>query len=475
MTRIWAALRRNPIVFPLALIAAVGMVFISEGAYWRSVRSLDALGGVTSARWNIQGLERGLVDAQSAQRGYLLTGHGAYLETYARALLRIDESLRALDRYYAPGGESERDALSASGDDAGHRRDLAAVHALAETQLTELALTIRLMQQGQRQASMAIVESDIGRQKMVAIRALTARLLEQESLNVAEGRRNVYSNLMLSRVGIAALSAVSLLSLAFYLRQASALRAQQLEIKRRVQAERDRLEIEVRQRTAELTELTQHLQTAREDERNRLARNLHDELGALLTSAKLDAARIRSRLAGTAPEALERLAHLVDTLNSSIALGRRIIEDLRPSTLANLGLVATLEILAREFAATTGLELHCALSAVRLDASAELVVYRLVQEAITNIGKYAQASQVWLTLAAQDGRVRVSVRDDGIGFDTHAKPNSAYGLLGMRFRVEAAGGALSLASEPGQGTLIQVTLPESQPARPEDPPPTIAS
>ena len=108
-------------------------------------------------------------------------------------------------------------------------------------------------------------------------------------------------------------------------------------------------------RTAQLTELTHHLQTAREDERHRLARDLHDELGALLTSAKLDAARIRSRLAGTAPEALERLAHLVATLNSSIALGRRIIEDLRPSTLSNLGLVATLEILAREFAERSGI------------------------------------------------------------------------------------------------------------------------
>jgi signal transduction histidine kinase len=117
------------------------------------------------------------------------------------------------------------------------------------------------------------------------------------------------------------------------LRQTAALRSQQLELKRSVQAERDRLEAEVGQRTAQLTDLTRHLLTAREDERNRLARDLHDELGALLTSAKLDAARVRSRLAGSAPEALERLSHLVETLNSSIALGRRII-DLRPSTRA---------------------------------------------------------------------------------------------------------------------------------------------
>jgi signal transduction histidine kinase len=229
-----------------------------------------------------------------------------------------------------------------------------------------------------------------------------------------------------------------------------------------VQLERDRLEIEVAQRTAQLTELTRYLQTAREDERNRLARNLHDELGSLLTSAKLDAARIKSRLAGTAPEALERLAHLVQTLNQSIALGRSIIEDLRPSTLGNLGLVPTLEILAREFADQTGIAVECALSPVKLNASAELMVYRLVQEAITNIGKYARARRVWVNMFARNGEVEVSVRDDGVGFDTDAPTKSAFGLLGMRFRVEAEGGKLTLLSSPGQGTRVVVKLPESR-------------
>ena len=256
-------------------------------------------------------------------------------------------------------------------------------------------------------------------------------------------------------------SACSLLALVMYLRQTSALQRQQEEQQHLVQAERDRLEIEVARRTAQLTELTRHLQTAREDERARLARDLHDELGALLTSAKLDAARIRSRLAGSAPEAQERLAHLVETLNSGIALKRRIIEDLRPSALSNLGLLATLEILAREFAEQSGIAVHCAFAPVTLEADAELVVYRLVQEAITNITKYARARQVWLGVAAHDGHVEVSVRDDGVGFDTGVQPNSAHGLVGMRYRVEAEGGTMAVVSAPGSGTEIRVSLPQS--------------
>lgn len=103
---------------------------------------------------------------------------------------------------------------------------------------------------------------------------------------------------------------------------------------------------QVAERTAELTELTRHLLNAREVERNRLARNLHDDLGALLTSAKLDVARLKPRLGSGSPEALELLAHLVGKLNACVALGRNIIENLRPSALSNLGLVTALEILA---------------------------------------------------------------------------------------------------------------------------------
>jgi signal transduction histidine kinase len=90
-----------------------------------------------------------------------------------------------------------------------------------------------------------------------------------------------------------------------------------------------------------------------------------------------------------------------------------------------------------------------------------MTVYRLVQEAVTNITKYAQANHVWLSLATRDDQVEISVRDDGIGFDTALVPRSAYGLLGMRFRVEAQGGTLKLVSAPGQGTLIEAILPIS--------------
>ena len=441
--------KRSPFVVPLACLATAAMVFISEGSYWQAAGTLDALGSMATARLYIQSLERHIQSAETGRRIYLMSGDGEYRKPYDNALVEIGESLGFLRRHYSadPNASAAVSALS-------HAIDIAR---------SELALSMQPFDASQRKTSTEIARNAIGKEQTDAIHALSAELLEQESRSVEAGRSNIYQTLMLSRIGVAVLSGFSLLALALYLRQGALLDRQRQEQQHLVQVERDNLEVVVVQRTAQLTELALHLQTAREDERGRLARDLHDELGAFLTSAKLDAARIKSRLAGTAPEALERLGHLIETLNSGIAMKRRIIEDLRPSALDNLGLVVALEILAREFAEQSGIDVHQALEPVELEADAELVVFRLVQEALTNIAKYAKAKQVWISLGMQAGQVLVSVRDDGVGFDTTARSTSAHGLVGMRFRVEAGGGSLILQSAPGTGTSIRVSLPAATP------------
>ena len=438
--------QRSPVVVPLACIAAVAIMFVSEGSYWRASDVLNEMESMTATRTTVRQLQVSLLDAETGQRGYLLTHRKEYLQPYLSALPVIDESFRILE---AEHGQQEDS-----------RAALAQMRVLVESKLAELKTTIQRFEAGRQDEAMQLILDNSGKAQMDEFRVVVADLLRFEAQHFSARRSVLHQTLLISRIGLAALSAISLLALFLYLRQTLTLKQQQLDLKRTLELERDRLELEAVQRTVQLTELTRHLLTAREDERGRLARNLHDELGALLTSAKLDAARIKSRLAGTSPEALERLAHLVETLNASITLGRDIIEDLRPSTLSNLGLVPTLEILVREFAEAKGLKVNCALEPVRLSAATELVVYRFVQEAITNISKYAQARQIWVSLGLVGGAVQAAVRDDGVGFDAKAKPKSAYGLVGMRFRAEAEGGHLTVISTPGRGALVQLSLPE---------------
>jgi signal transduction histidine kinase len=437
--------KRSPFVVPLACLATAAMVFISEASYWQAAGTLDALGAMATAQLHIRDLERDIQSAETGRRRYLLSGDSEYRKPYDDAIIEIGESLGFLRRHYSADPKAST--------------TVSQLTSTIEVARSQLASSMQPFDAGKPKTSGEIARNAVGKKQMDAIHTLSADLLEHEARSVAAGRSSIYQTLMLSRIGVAALSGFSLLALALYLRQGSVLDRQRQEQQHLVQVERDRLEVVVAQRTAKLTELALHLQTAREDERGRLARDLHDELGAFLTSAKLDAARIKARLAGMAPEALERLAHLVETLNSGIAMKRRIIEDLRPSALDNLGLVAALEILAREFAEQSGIEVHQALEPVELEADAELVVFRLVQEALTNIAKYAKAKQVWVSLAMQEGQVQVSVRDDGVGFDTTTQSASAHGIVGMRFRVEAEGGSLTLQSAPGRGTLIRVSLP----------------
>ena len=440
-----AIVKRSPFIFPLACIATAAMMFVSEGSYWQSVDAMNEMENRQTARVAIVGLAQSILDAETGQRGYLLTDRKEYLEPYSVALSDIEDVFVVLERHYGP----DPDARAALGQ----------LRGLTQTRMAELARVMQMHQSGDVQGAREQIFSGAGRRDMNAIRSTSESLLAVETMRVAASRDGLYRTMMLSRIGVATLSAISLLGLYFFLRQSATLKARDTEIRRLAQSDHDRLEREVRERTAELTELTHHLQTAREDERSRLARNLHDDLGSLLTSAKLDAARIKPRIAVKAPEALELLTHLVGTLNSSVALGRRIIEDLRPSALVNLGLLPTLEILAREFTAQSGVAVLTELEPAALNASAELMVYRLVQEAFTNIVKYAQAHQVWLTVQSRGGNLEVCVRDDGVGFDAHARPGSRYGLLGMRYRVQAEGGQLAVTSKPGQGTQVLARLP----------------
>lgn len=438
--------------FAAAALVALALLVISETAYWQSTRSLRELGTLATARIHLLNLSRRIADAETGQRGYLLTGRAEYLQPYRDAFGDIDTALRWLHAYYSKL-PSQAPAMN--------RLDT-----LVSRKLSELEATMRLYDEGRSEAWRSVLLTDIGKEQMQEIRRVIDGLLDHEARLDAASRHDIDSTLLLNRIGVAAMSALSLLALAMYLRQSAALEAHRRERQQAIEAERDQLEIEVARRTAQLTELAQqltelaqHLQTAREDERSRLARELHDELGALLTAAKLDAARIKSRLGNSAPEAAERLTHLNEILNNGIALKRRIIEDLRPSSLSNLGLLAALEIQAREFAERSSIEVRCQLEPVALKPAVELTVYRLVQEAFTNIAKHAQARHVEVRLAAEDGMARISVCDDGVGFDTRARRATAHGLLGMRYRVEAEGGKFWLESAPGEGTRIHASLP----------------
>ena len=435
-------LKTNRVVVPMAFLAALLMLLLSETAYWRAQNAMNNLVTVQTDRSSILQLTENVLKVESGQLGYILTGDLRLLENQNEIKAAIAEIFPKLATTFADNPE----LLAA----------LNKMRLTVDNRQATLADGVRLKSERGSQVAIDAILQTI--QSMPLAQSLDDELMALELPGRVQRREAVYSALVLNRLGVALLTTISLMALLLYLRQTHVLGLHQKELKQIEQQVRADLEAEVALRTAELTDLSRYLMNAREDERNRLARNLHDDLGALLTSAKLDAARIKARLTKTAPDELELLSHLVASLNACVAMGRNIIENLRPSALSNLGLVSTLEILTREFTENTGVPVQCQLSPVALSPNAELMLYRVVQEALTNISKYANATQVWVSLGSQNGQVSLAVRDNGQGFNTITKVGTAYGLLGMRFRVEAEGGHLTVVSHPGSGTQILATL-----------------
>ncbi len=238
-TDILSRFKRSPFALPLAALASLALIFISETSYQQSTVTLDRLGTMGQARQNIQGLLRKMVDAETGQRGYLLTQRPAYLKPYSEALNGIRESLEWLEKYYA--------------DDPTHAQSLQQMRKLVDGKMSELKETMRVFDEGKPEVAKTLLMTDIGKEQMESIRVLSEELLEWESVKVRAGRKDIYDTLLLSRIGVAAMTAMSLLALFMYLRQTNALDAFRTEQQRLLQAEADRLESEVRRRTAQLT------------------------------------------------------------------------------------------------------------------------------------------------------------------------------------------------------------------------------
>jgi signal transduction histidine kinase len=230
---------------------------------------------------------------------------------------------------------------------------------------------------------------------------------------------------------------------------------------------REEAEEEVARHRRDLQRLSMQLIKAQEAERARLSRELHDELGQALTAVSLNLAEvIRLLPPEAAPRICEKLAEARILTDQALAQVRRLALDLRPGILDDLGLMATLRWYLNRWSRTfeTEVEFRATDLEERLPPDIETALYRIVQEATTNVAKHAQASRVRVYLERKPSAIVATIEDDGCGFaaeglSTHETPGNGAGLLGMRERVGPLGGKFDLWSSPGKGTRLLVKIP----------------
>jgi signal transduction histidine kinase len=226
--------------------------------------------------------------------------------------------------------------------------------------------------------------------------------------------------------------------------------------------ERQLAEDKLRRSLDQLRALTSYLQFVREEERTRIAREVHDELGQALTGLKLDMSWLATKVARSAPPVQEKVRTMVDHIDETIQTVRRIATELRPGILDSLGLVAALEWQANEFQSRSGIPCQVSSTVDDSELSQQIttVFFRIYQEALTNIIRHAKATRVEVQLAEENDTLVLSVKDDGRGISEDEIANTrSIGLVGMRERAMLIGGEISLQGAPGAGTRMRLRVP----------------
>ncbi|HWP20655.1 MAG TPA: sensor histidine kinase [Burkholderiaceae bacterium] len=431
---------------PITLALGVAMLWMTERGYQRMDESYLAVKNSRQVSQELNGLSFLAARVDATQAEYILNGSTESLARHRDASQQVVDAYERLASMGAWLPGDEHGALIARYVQA-EREDISRIdRALANPPAHGGPPTVQLEPNPVSDGALREALGDLVDREQ-------HRLQAAELAASAELRRQRWLSIGAIAVGVGLL----ILLLQTY---RSELDAEQ-RMGQRLQEERDRLERAVRQRTRELSELATHLQHLAEQEKSRLARELHDELGAILTASKMDVGMLLRKQLEPKEWAIDSLKRLQETLERGVQLKRRVIEGLVPTALRNLGLVAALDALADEVEALGSLIVERHLPEdLTLDADRSIAVYRIVQEALTNVQKHAKARRVELKLHSDGERLHLRVRDDGVGLGAGSRAKlKSHGLRGMKHRVDAFHGSFHLGPAPGGGTELRVELP----------------
>ncbi|CAN5216626.1 hypothetical protein BH09PSE6_BH09PSE6_02490 [soil metagenome] len=444
--------------FTAGMALALGVLGVSEYSHYQVQRDTQQL--VQSFRMSgaLASLQASVNAAETGQRGYILTGDKTYLEPYTRSLASIEGDLEKI-RTLAPGlpdGDKRLQLIKLVGQ-----------------KLAEMQTTLKLYDSDGQETALKVINTNVGRDQMRELNGLLTDLKATREEFLAKNTATWAHDQELTRLGMALLAATTVLMLLLLARKSLHEIRMQGDRTEALLAQQAELEQTVRERTVELTGLAESLQRVTEEERGKLARELHDELGAILTSSKMALSWVVNRMTPEPPELPNRLRSLMKTLDEGIALKRRIIEDLRPSALTHLGLATTVIDYVDTTAEKAGLKAnHDVDEFPDIDPDQSIAIYRVIQEALTNIMKYAKATTVTVELRNDADGLRLKISDDGEGFDVdRVSQVKKHGLVGMRQRMQALGGQFAVASAKGEGTVLTAFIPWKD-AAPEVPPPS---
>jgi signal transduction histidine kinase len=431
---------RHPEQFALvgALLASALVIVLGFSDYRQASRASILLNEARAASTSMEYLLKTVLDAETGQRGFLLTSSPSFLRPYESA---VRDLASAKEQFRLATHVLPLDPV-----------DCGKIETLATNKMAELAQTVRMAENGDRARVLQLVAAGQGNHFMEQLRATGARM---------EGVYERYAVLQQQRV-----AKWQLLSLTVTVLGSGLVAAVLVWVTRRLrntQSEQAQLLLRMSEREKQYQKLADRLHAVREEERGHLAREIHDVLGQAFTGIKLDIAAAGRRLEKDDKDAaLEKLGQGIQSVDESIRLLRKIASELRPPLLDHVGLVASIKAYAEDYAARTGVALHVEGENERMPLSADerIAIYRICQESLTNIARHSETKEAWIKIAQSSELITLKVEDHGKGFDTKKKETSL-GLLGMRERARSIGADLLISGAPGSGVVVELLLPRS--------------
>ncbi len=389
-----------------------------------------------------------MIGTETARRGYLLTGDPAYLRPYR---IRAIDIQSALDRVRA-----------AYGDSGGAAQQINQLRRLTDRQLAQLEATPAVAKRDRLARIENIERIAAGKPTMDAIMAIVGAMQLRETASLSAATQRWRADLRWSHRFTAA---GAVLNIALVL---MAIRLVRGDLRRRTRRAADllhqklSLERQVEERTHDLTALSTHLQGVSEQEKSALSRELHDELGGLLVAARMDLSWLQQRLPTSDPGIEQRFRRIHESLSAGVDLKRRVVEELRPTLLDNMGLFAALRWQFKETCRRSGLQCTETIPAEEphFDPAAAIGLFRIAQEALTNVLKHAAAKSAHMAVAVDADRFILRITDDGKGIAAERmRTIGSHGLASMRHRVTALGGTWDLHCPESGGTIVTASFP----------------
>jgi signal transduction histidine kinase len=403
----------------------------------------------------LQNINLLIMDAESSLRGYFLSGNEVYLGPLRTAASEMDEQFVELDQMLAASPAE--------------RKNLVQLHTLVNRKLDNMNQALTVFQKGGLNDIVAIAANSDSKYLLDEIGFQVTVMVREQNLLLTAGRTAFYKEYRYAVMLGIGINAMAILVLGLFYRLIRRGFYAHVATQRALQSANENLESMVALRTEQLSVLSRHLISVSEEEKARLARELHDELGANLTAINIDLNAVADHLRTERPQLAAMLDRARATLVDTVELKRRIVENLRPSMLDHLGLTSALHNYCGEYGRVTGLDCDVLIEG-HVDAAGpmqSIAVFRIVQESLNNIAKYAEARQVIVQLAREGELLALEVIDDGIGIEADAasKPKS-HGLLGMRERALLLGGSLQIKrGVGGRGTCVVALIPVGEGAR----------